>query len=201
MLVVDWDMVNNLYKEGMTIKELSDKFDIKKKTIYSNLNKLYPDSKRVHKQIRRELKSREGKESKRHMGDFEVIKRNPSIYSANKGTGDIYLNTHYAIPIDVPRVLKNCRSEVKRKRLNIKKSLRLRSGDVVSLNYLDNELSEISKYRVLDSQNSYNVMNNGYIEHKVLGGNIIVYFDKIDEKTNINKRVKVKKIEFRKRGN
>lgn len=192
MLVIDWDKINNLYIQGMTISQLSDEFNIKKKTISNKLRKDYPESRELNKQMKRQLKMLEKKECKKYMGDLDVIKRNRSIFSTNK-KGNIYLNTDSSIPIDLPRELKNDLKESrKKKRFNLKKHLKVKKGDVVTLNYLDNELSELSKYRVLDKINYYNVINNGYMNHKVLNGNIIVSFKKLERKNLI----KITNIEF-----
>lgn len=201
MLVVDWDRINNLYKQGMTINQLSDEFNIKKKTISNKLSKEYPGSRALHKQMKRQLKMLEKKECKRYMSDLEVIKRNRSVFSTNN-KGNIYLNTDSSITVDVPRELKNdFRESLKKKIFNLKKHLKLKAGDIVTLSRLDDELAELSKYRVLDNVNSYSVIENGYINHKLLDGNIIVYFEKSELYSYKNKAIKVKSIEFRKRGN
>lgn len=112
MVVADWDRINELYMEGITINNLSKKFKIKKKTIYHKLNKYYPDSKVIHRKnklIRKKKEKEEAKrlllkESKKFIGDLEFIKKNRSIYKTDKETGNIYLNTNCLLPVDVPRV-------------------------------------------------------------------------------------------------
>lgn len=200
MLVVDWDRINNLYKQGMTINQLSDEFNIKKKTIYNKLSKEYPESRSVHKQMKRQLRMLNKKECKKYMGDLEVIKRNRSIFTTNvKG---VYLNTDSSIPIDIPREFKSSsKGSLKKKRFNLKNYLNLSKGDVVTLEHLDDELSELSKYRILDNNNCYNVIKSGYMNHRFLDGNIIVFFEKSESYNYKNKSIKVKSIEFRKRGN
>lgn len=115
MLIVNWDKINELYKAGTTINELSKRFNIKKKTIYYNLKKNYPDSRAINKKnkiIKKKKEKEEAKrlllkESKHYMGDLEFIKRNRSIYKTDEKTGDIYLNTTCILPADVPRIWRN----------------------------------------------------------------------------------------------
>lgn len=192
MLVVDWDRINNLYKQGMTINQLSDEFNIKKKTIHNKLSKEYPKSRAVHKQMKRQLRMLNKKECKKYMGDLEVIKRNRSIFTTNiKG---VYLNTDSSIPIDIPRELKNSSSgSLKKKRFNLKNYLKLRKGDVVTLEHLDDELSELSKYRLLDKVNYYNLLKSNHVVYETKYGNIKVFFKKVDRKNLI----KILNIEFK----
>lgn len=112
MVFVNWDKVDALYREGMTINELAKKFKVKKKTIYHKLSNYYPDSKAIHRKnklIRKKKEKEEAKklllkESKKFIGDLEFIKKNRSIYKTDKETGNIYLNTDCILPVDVPRV-------------------------------------------------------------------------------------------------
>lgn len=192
MLVVDWDRINNLYKQGMTINQLSDEFNIKKKTIHNKLSKEYPESRAAHKQMKRQLRMLNKKECKKYMGDLEVIKRNRNIFTTNvKG---VYLNTDSSIPIDIPRELKNStKGSLKKKRFNIKKHLKLSKGDVVTLEHLDDELSELSKYRLLDKVNYYNLLKSNQAVYETKYGNIKVFFKKVDRKNLI----KILNIEFK----
>lgn len=119
MLVINWDKLNDLYKIGVTINELSDRFNIKKKTIYHKLKSNYPESRDIHKKNKREvrkiakkLEKKECekillKESKKYIGDLEFIRRNGSIYETDKETGDIKLKTDYLVTSDVPKGWKN----------------------------------------------------------------------------------------------
>ena len=103
--------VRKLYIEGYNAKEISEKLDITHDSARKCINRNFKDLKSTHeksKQVRKDIARIAKEETKKYMPDSTFVKKNRSIYETNPKTGDIELrkNLSFAIPYDVPTVLK-----------------------------------------------------------------------------------------------
>ena len=105
-------IVKDLYIKGFAISEIAKELNCSADRIRMCINRNFKDLKYTHekaKKARKDIDKIAKQEVKRYMPDSTFVKKNRSIYETNKETGDIELrkDLDYAIPYDVPEVLKN----------------------------------------------------------------------------------------------
>lgn len=103
--------VEELYIRGYGAKDIAKELDYSPSTVRTCIERNFKDLKFTHekaKQARKDIARIAKEETKKYMPDSTFVKKNRSIYETNKKTGDIELrkNLSFAIPCDVPTVLK-----------------------------------------------------------------------------------------------
>lgn len=108
---IDKEKIRKLYINGWRANEIAKELNYSPSTVRTCIERNFKPLKITHekaKQARKDIAKIAKEEVKKYMPDSTFVKKNRSIYETNKETGDIELrkDLDYAIPYDVPEVLK-----------------------------------------------------------------------------------------------